>query len=409
MNMLSLPRMVLRRTLQAGSYQRHQILNQLSAPFSSQISHEPQKHRIPFAIEKDGGVRLARLAKMAQALRSAIETGTVQSEQPAETVADLKADVNEANDIIRSALDKVGRPCTVEQLAERIDVNVVPIPTDALDYKDYLRAVDLRDSIEESLVDMQIFPPREAFLDGEGKRFCRLERRRERQLREQQELQIPDFDDTPSDSLSTNNDGRALTELRPVTQDELERRKAHLENCSTLEHVLRGYDTVLLEVSRVHKVVKEGTTMRMRALVAIGNRNGVAGYGEGKSETPQHAIERACRDAKRNLLHVDLFQNRTVYHRVRGKFVKTKVSMWPKPKGSGITGNNNYLAILQLFGIKDVGVKQHGPKTLVNAVKALFNALSNLQTPESICQSRGIPELEKPPPRRSKSVKYRPL
>lgn len=408
MKLLSLPRVVLRKALLTRSFQNPQLLYQASAAFSTQLPHARPANRLPFDIEKDGGVRLARLAKVAQTLESALETDNVRNNQPSDTVSSLRAEVNEAHKIIRSALDKSGRPCTVDQLAERIQENVVPIATSALDYKDYLRATDLRDSIEEALVDLQIFPPREAFLDGEGKRFCRLERRRERQL-QQQGLAIADSDDLFSNSLTANHEDSALTELRPVTQDELERRKAYLESCSTIEHILRGFDTVLLEVSRVHKVVKEGTTMRMRALVAIGNRKGVAGYGEGKAETPQHAIERACRDAKRNLLHIDLYKNRTIHHRVTGKFVGNRVSMWPKPEGSGITGNNNYMAILQLFGIKDVGAKQHGSKTLTNSVKALFNALSNLQTPAAICQSRGIPELERAPPLRSRSVRYRPL
>lgn len=407
MKVFSLSTVLSKRSSWARSCLNHTNYRQ-SAFFCTKFPHDRRQFQLPIDVEKDGGLRLARLAKIARSLGTALESDTIRNGQAAETVSELKDEVKEAYSIIRSALDKAGRPCTVEQLAERINENVVPIPIHALGYEDYLRAAALRDTIEHSLVDLQIFPPREAFLDGEGKRFCRLERRKERDLH-QQGLLDTDFDDALHGGSSSHQDGLALTELRPVTQDELERRKANLENCSTVEYILQGYDTVLLEVSRVHKVVKEGTTMRMKALVAIGNRNGVAGYGEGKSETPQHAIERACRDAKRNLLHVELYKDRTIYHRVRGKFVCTSVSMWPKPQGSGITANNNYLAILQLFGIKDVGVKQHGPKTLVNSVKALFNALSNLQTPEGICHSRGITELEKIPPRKKRVVKYRPL
>lgn len=375
--------------------------------FASQnVSDTRDVSHTPSEIEIDGGKRLARLAKMAQVLQQNIDTGDIKAHQPPETVSRLKGEINEAHNIIRSALDKSGRPCTIEELAERTHNNIVPISVHALDYKDYLRATGLRTEIEDALINLQIFPPREGFLDHEGKAFCRFERRKQRDL-EQKGLSHLVSDDDFHDTARLSDESKILHELRPVTQEELERRKEYLEKSTTMEHILRGYDTVLLEVGRVHKVVKEGTTLSMRALVAIGNRKGVAGYGEGKSETAQHAIERACRDAKRNLLHVNLHRKRTIKHRVKGKFVCSQVSLWPKPEGSGITGNNNFLAIFHLFGLKDVGAKQYGSRNLINSVKALFNALSNLQSAEDICRSRGIDRIEWVPPRKSRSAKWR--
>lgn len=351
----------------------------------------------------DGGRVLARLAKMAHTLKLCLESEDVEQQQPVELIVDIEQDVEAAYGIIRSSLDKVGRPCSVEELGDRIHENIVPIPTEALNYKDYLRAAHLRDHIEDTLMNLDVFPPKEAFVEGEGKIISRIERKKARKRLEEQ-LVVNDEEEG-----SGNVEPPAeLTELRPVSEDELLRRKAHMEETSSMSHVLRGFDTALLQVGRVHKVVKEGTTMRMRALVVIGNKKGTAGFGEGKSETPQHAIERACRNAKTNLLHLDLYQDRTLYHRVQGKFVCTKVSLWPKPKGSGISANNNYSAIFQLFGIKDVGAKQHGPRSLINSIKALFNGLSKLETPESICRSRGLAELARPPPRIRKP-RYRPL
>lgn len=363
----------------------------------------------PETVDKEGAGRdLAKLAKISGILREAIQKNAQEVGSPPEILVTLEQDVMEANDLIKNALRKAGNPCSVEELADRINRNVVAIPVEALDYKDLLRANMLRDSIEEILVSLQVMPPEDTMLPGTGKPFSRLERKELRRRQQEEENGKPQ-----SVSLSTadfTDENAAPTELRPPSEEELARRKAHLENLTSMEEVLRGYDTALLEVGRVHKVVKGGTTMSMRALVAIGNRNGTAGFGEGKSDTAQHAIERACRDAKRNLLHIDLHQDRTIFHRARGKYVKSQVTLWPAPQGTGVSANNNFSVIFQLFGLKDIGAKLHGPRSLSNAVKALFNALSQVKTPESIARARGLQEIVRPsPPSLAPGVRRRKL
>lgn len=335
------------------------------------------------------GRELAKLSKITMALREAIEKTAREQHSPPEILVTLEKDVDEAMDLIRNALDKAGRPCTVEELSDRIDTNIVKIPIKALDYKGLMRANTLRDSIEETLISLQVEPPAGTALDGHGRLFSRLDRKAQRQKALEKE-------EGSTQEEKSVEAARVLTELRPVTEKEIAVRKAHMEKATAMDQILRGYDTALLQVGRVHKVVRGGTTMSMRALVIIGNREGTAGYGEGKSDTAQHAIERACRDAKRNLLQIDLHQGRTIFHRVKGSYVKSQVSMWPAPKGTGISASNNFSAVLQLFGLKDVGAKLHGPRCASNAVKALFNALSNVHSPQSIAAARGLQEIVRP-------------
>lgn len=352
------------------------------------------------------GRDLAKLAKLTSVLRQTIQKTAHDLNPPADHLLMLEQEVNEAVNIIKNTLHRVGHPCDVEELGDRIDRNIVPIPADALDYRDFLRAQALRDTIEEMLVSLEVFPPQDAWLDGAGKLFDRHDRKKLRKEREEEIKQINVDGNMPS-----IQEEQELKELRPVSEEELERRKAYFEKSTTMEEVLRGYDTALLQVGRVHKVVKGGTTSSMRALVAIGNRRGTAGYGEGKSDTAQHAVERACRDAKRNLLNIDLHQGRTIYHRVKGEFVVSEVSLWPAPRGTGISANNNFAIIFELFGMKDIGAKLHGSRSLSNAVKALFNALSRLQTPESVARARGLQEIVRPRwtplPRGKKKRKFR--
>lgn len=344
----------------------------------------------PNSDPEQAGRSLAKLSKMAQVLRKAIEEQAKHSLQPPELLVTLEKEVDEAYDLLRTALNRAGRPCTVEELGDRINKNIVSIPAEALDFRDLLRADLLRDDIERTLVSLQVFPPAEAMLDGSDKPLGKPDKKEVKQALQANK----DWTDRNDEN---GTEEQVLTELRPVSPEELQRRKTHMEDAIKMESVLSGYDTALLEVGRVHKVTKGGTTFSLRALVVIGNRNGTAGYGEGKSDTSQHAIERACRDAKRNLLCVDLHDNRTIAHRVQGKFVKSRVSLWPAPKGTGISANNNFSAIFQLFGLKDVGAKLHGPRSLTNGVKALFNALSKLQSTERIAEARGLESLMRPP------------
>ncbi|CAN8076875.1 unnamed protein product [Agarophyton chilense] len=341
---------------------------------------------------EQAGRSMAKLCRMAQVLRKAIEDQARYDLQHPELLVTLEQEVDEANEIIRQALDRAGRPCTIEELGDRINKNVVSIPVEAMGYRDLMRAEMLRDQIERTLVSLQQLPPQEAMIDGSDKPFGRPNKKEKLKM-----LEAVKKEDMNDHAETPEGEEQVLKELRPVSPEELKKRKMYMEDTIKMENVLAGYDTALLEVGRVDKVTKGGTTFSLRALVVIGNRNGTAGYGEGKSDNQVHAIERACRDAKRNLLHIDLRDNRTIAHRIQGKFVKSKVSLWPAPRGTGISANNNFSAVFQLFGLKDVGAKLHGPRSLTNAIKALFNAMSRLQTAEDIRETRGLASLSRVP------------
>lgn len=344
------------------------------------------------------GRTLAKLSKIAQVLRERINKEAREELNAPELLVSLEQEVDEAMTIIKKALDGAGCPCTPEELGDHIDRNIICIPTQALGYKEFLRASQLRDEIERTLISLQVMPPKDTMLDGAGKPFCKLDRKRlrdEKALEEARKIAIAEGFVTGNIEEAEEEQEReqVLTELRPVSDEELAKREAHMRDATKMENVLKGYDTALLEVGRVNKVTKGGTTMSMRALVIIGNRKGTAGYGEGKSDNAQHAIERACRDAKRNLMYIDRLDDRTIHHRVRGKYVKSKVTLWPSPRGAGISANNNFTAVFRLFGLKDVGAKLHGPRCMANSVKSLFNALSQIRTAEEVRQARGLSEL----------------
>jgi small subunit ribosomal protein S5 len=55
-------------------------------------------------------------------------------------------------------------------------------------------------------------------------------------------------------------------------------------------------------------------------MIIVGNRNGCAGYAVGKGASVPDAILRGTHLAMKNFVHIDRFDNRTLYHEVRGKW-----------------------------------------------------------------------------------------
>lgn len=334
--------------------------------------------------DEQAGRDLAKLALISRTMRDTIAQAGMARGYAPDTLAQLELKADHCMSIVESALDKAGRPCSPTELADRVNENVVSIPRNALGHMDLLNVAYLRDDLEMCLVAMNYAPPREALMDGSG---WPNDRRLRKLIRERgnQDETVEGIMEEMENKLESRHVHEPL-----VPPEEIARRKAKLQGDASISSILKGFDTALLKVDRVNKVTKGGTNLSMRALVVIGNRNGTAGYGEGKSETPAHAIERACRNAKRNLLHIDRFEDRTIYHRGSGKYVQSIVSLWPAPRGRGITASNNFSAIFELFGLRDIGAKLHGPRTLSNAVKALFNGLSNIRSAEEIARARGM-------------------
>ena len=64
-------------------------------------------------------------------------------------------------------------------------------------------------------------------------------------------------------------------------------------------------DTVV-KVFRNAKVVKGGRRFSFAALVVVGDRNGTVGYGYGKANEVPPAVEKAIKDAKKNLQQVSV-------------------------------------------------------------------------------------------------------
>jgi small subunit ribosomal protein S5 len=145
----------------------------------------------------------------------------------------------------------------------------------------------------------------------------------------------------------------------------------------------------LVGVQRVVKVTKGGRAFRFSAIVVVGDENGVVGQGLGKSKEVAEAIQKGIEDAKKNLVRIPL-QNGTLPHEQRGKYSGARVLLLPASTGTGVIAGGPVRSVLESVGVHDVLSKNQGSSNPHNVVKATFDALLQLRSPEAIARQRGI-------------------
>jgi small subunit ribosomal protein S5 len=140
-------------------------------------------------------------------------------------------------------------------------------------------------------------------------------------------------------------------------------------------------------VNRCAKVVKGGRRFSFSAIVVVGNRKGMVGYGFGKANEVADAIRKGGDIARRNMFQVTL-KDRTIPHEVIGQCDGGYVLLKPASAGTGVIAGGGMRAVLELSGVHDILCKSLGSSNKVNVVKATVNALEQLRSREEIAAAR---------------------
>jgi len=138
------------------------------------------------------------------------------------------------------------------------------------------------------------------------------------------------------------------------------------------------FEEVIVNIGRVTKVVKGGRRFRFTALVVVGNRNGLVGFGFGKSKEVPDAIKKAVDDAFKNIIKVNL-NGSTITHDVEVKYNASKILLKPASEGTGVIAGGSVRPVLELAGIRDILTKSLGSNNASNVVRATMKALSILK------------------------------
>jgi len=149
------------------------------------------------------------------------------------------------------------------------------------------------------------------------------------------------------------------------------------------------YEEQVVKIYRCSTVVKGGRRFSFAALVVVGDRKGKVGFGYGKANEVPPSVEKAIKEARKNLFNVNLLGS-TIPHKITGRFGATKVVLVPASEGTGVIAGASARAVLELAGVKNVLTKVYGSTSPKNVVKATFNALELLYNREQIEKFRGV-------------------
>lgn len=135
--------------------------------------------------------------------------------------------------------------------------------------------------------------------------------------------------------------------------------------------------TILLR--RVARVIAGGRRFSFSAAVVLGDRKGRVGVGLGKAGDTALAIEKATRDAKKNMITVRTTKDMSIPHDTEAKYASGIVAIRPAPR-RGIVAGSSTKTVLELAGITDVTAKiLSSSKNKLNIARATVKALESIK------------------------------
>ena len=153
------------------------------------------------------------------------------------------------------------------------------------------------------------------------------------------------------------------------------------------------YDERVIDIARVAKVLKGGRRFKFRVTLVVGDNNGRVGLGVGKANAVPDAMRVATEHAHKSMVKIPM-AGTTIPHEVIGHLSGSKVLLKPASQGTGVIAAGGVRAVLEAAGIHDILTKSLGSSNTLNVVKATFDALAQLKSPEEEAQKRGKPVKE---------------
>lgn len=145
------------------------------------------------------------------------------------------------------------------------------------------------------------------------------------------------------------------------------------------ERAKSEFDQKILDIRRVTRVSSGGRRFTFSVSMVIGNKKGKVGVGIGKAGDTSLAIDKAVKDAKKNLIEVKRTKGNSISHSVDAKFNSARVTIMPA-KGRGMIAGSALRDVLELAGVIDINAKiLSGSKNKLNIARATIKALRTLK------------------------------
>jgi small subunit ribosomal protein S5 len=152
----------------------------------------------------------------------------------------------------------------------------------------------------------------------------------------------------------------------------------------------KQFDERVIDIARVAKVVKGGRRFQFRVTMVVGDNNGKVGLGVGKANAVPDAMRKASEKANKDMRKISMVGT-TIPHEVIGKTSGARVLLKPASRGTGVIAAGGVRAVMEAAGVSDILTKSLGSSNILNIVRATFDALDQLKSPEEEAKRRGKP------------------
>ncbi len=140
------------------------------------------------------------------------------------------------------------------------------------------------------------------------------------------------------------------------------------------------FDQKIISIRRVTRVVAGGRRFSFSVALVAGDKKGSVGLGLGKANDTALAINKAIKNAKKNMVSLKLTKNMSIPYEISAKFSGSRIMLMPN-KGRGLVVGTVVRDIAKLAGMKDItGKIISNSKNKLNNAKAVMTALSQISS-----------------------------
>ncbi|HEV7424686.1 MAG TPA: 30S ribosomal protein S5 [Candidatus Paceibacterota bacterium] len=140
------------------------------------------------------------------------------------------------------------------------------------------------------------------------------------------------------------------------------------------------FDQKIINIRRVTRVVAGGRRFSFSVALVAGDKKGSIGLGLGKAGDTALAINKGLRNAKKNMIRLNLTKTMSIPHELSAKFSSSYIKLLPN-KGRGLVAGSVIRDIVKLSGMKDVtGKIISNSKNKLNNAKAVMAALASISS-----------------------------
>jgi len=144
------------------------------------------------------------------------------------------------------------------------------------------------------------------------------------------------------------------------------------------------FESKVIQVRRVTRVVKGGKRMRFSALVVVGDKKGKVGFAVRKGVDFQDSVAKATTKAKKSLIEVDLNEAKSLAFPSKTKFKSSQIYLKPANSGTGLIAGGFVRPVLELVGIENLYTKILRSRNKVAGTEAVIEALKKYQVKTNI-------------------------